>query len=297
MVIPKHLQIETVNGVCSARCTICTIENWTRTPNTMSLETFRLILGKFDKYKDQIDYLTLHFCGEPLLDKGLADKIRAAKEMGFRGTGFATNGTHLNKETSRDLIEAGLDTIICSIDGLTRETHEAIRVGTDFEEVRSNVERFIGIRNELGGPTRVLVRFIYQDSNKHEWPEFKEYWSERLDPEMRDDVIRFFLHNWGENLEKFDEMASRHDIDTSKLICEDLFERLVIYSNGDVGLCCADDNGFFQLGNVLETDPIELYNSELFTQYREMMKEGRISELDVCMNCSLPFSRALKKDD
>ena len=55
------------------------------------------------------------------------------------------------------------------------------------------------------------------------------------------------------------------------MICQDVFERLYIYSNGDVALCCADDNGFFRLGNAIEDDPIAIYNNTIFTNIRYMM--------------------------
>jgi len=61
------------------------------------------ILDKFLKYKNRIEYLTLHGLGEPLLDKGLTEKVKIAKDMGFRGTGFATNCTHLAEDMSLKL--------------------------------------------------------------------------------------------------------------------------------------------------------------------------------------------------
>lgn len=167
-VIPKHVQIETINGVCTARCTMCTIETWTRKPMVMNKEIFSRILEKFKPYLQGIHYITLHFCGEPLLDREILEKVKIAKEMGFIGTGFATNCTELDEYKSHELIEAGLDTIICSIDGINKHTHESIRIGTNFEEIVSNVKKFIKIRNK-SGKTRIMVRFIRQEINKEEW--------------------------------------------------------------------------------------------------------------------------------
>ena len=123
-VIPKHIQIETINGMCTSRCIMCTWQTWTRKPNVMNSDTYRRILEKFKPYREHIQYLTLHGCGEPLLDKELAKKVKIAKEMGFKGTGFATNCTELDEHKSQELIEAGLDTIICSIDGINQEKPE-----------------------------------------------------------------------------------------------------------------------------------------------------------------------------
>lgn len=291
-IIPSHLQIEPINGACTARCTMCTIGEWTRKPNRMSEEDFELILKKFTPYIPHLDFLTLHGCGEPLLDKGLSVKVSIAKRLGFRGVGFATNCTELNKETSQSLIKNGLDTIICSIDGIKKETHEAIRRRTVFQDVVDNVRAFIQLRNDLSGHTRILVRFIRQELNYDEWPAFHNEWSKYISHEKGDDVIRFDVHNWGKQAEQLEKEQPAELSDP--LICSDIFERFIVYSNGEVGFCCADDNGFFKLGNIIKSDPVEVYNSGPFLKYRKYMQEGKINELEHCKHCTIPQSR-LKK--
>ena len=76
LIIPNHLQIETVNGMCTSRCTICTYKKWERKPQIMSYDTYKLIIDKFLPHKDHIKYVTLHGFGEPLLDKDLYKKIK-----------------------------------------------------------------------------------------------------------------------------------------------------------------------------------------------------------------------------
>lgn len=95
--------------------------------------------------------------GEPLLDKCLDNKVRIAKSLGFRGVGFATNCTELSENVAMRLVYAGLDTIICSIDDVNRDTYESIRIGTNFDKIVSNVKNFIKIRN-LCGKTSIIPR-------------------------------------------------------------------------------------------------------------------------------------------
>lgn len=292
VIIPKHLLIETINGYCTARCTMCTFPTWTRKPRRMTENEFEIILRSFSPYIEHLDYLTLHGYGEPLLDKGLPEKIALAKGLGFRGIGFATNCTELNGELAGRLVEAGLDTIICSIDGIRKETHESIRIKTNFEQIVENVKRFIEIRNNHGA-TRVLIRFIRQKLNFEEWPAFHQEWIRLLDPDKGDDVIRFDVHNWGDKINEYEEKTWDTD-HSSTFICSDLMERFIVFSDGNVGFCCADDNGFFKLGTIPSDDPIEIFNNELFTHYRNTMREGRVDELDVCKNCTIMRSR-LKK--
>ena len=105
--IPSHLQIEPVNRYCDARCPMCTIKfvpdfkknvkdelsnnGIARPAEIVSLETFKSISSKFKPYVKKIRFLSLHGCGEPLLDKKLHEKIKCAKDIGFKEVGFTSN--------------------------------------------------------------------------------------------------------------------------------------------------------------------------------------------------------------
>jgi hypothetical protein len=263
----------------------------------MNNDTFGRILEKFLPYREHIRYLSMQGWGEPLLDKGLAGKVKIAKEMGFKGIGFATNCTELNEHQSKELIRAGLDTILCGIDGTNKHTHEAIRIGTDFEKIIFNVKNFIKIRNESGGKTRVVVRFIRQEINKQEWPSFLDYWSRQLNKDFGDEVVKFDIHNCAGDVEGYETMDPNRELELGDFVCEDLNVRILIFSDGRIGLCNADINGFYNLGNAIDSDPIAVFNNEIFTYYRKMMREGRILELEHCKDCTIPRSRALKEMD
>ena len=113
--------------------------------------------------------------------------------------GFATNCTELSEKRSESLILSGLDTLICSIDGITKETQESIRVGSNYEEIIRNVINFLQLRNEylargFDKPARVIIRFIKQRRNQHEWDEFQKFWLNLLDSTHKDTVV-FLRHS------------------------------------------------------------------------------------------------------
>ncbi len=128
-------------------------------------------------------------------------------------------------------------------------------------------------------------------SKYHDASTFERY--QLISQKKGDDVIRFDVHNWGKEKHVDQQVNQASDVDSS-LICSDIFERLFVYSSGRVGFCCADDNGFFELGSVIEDDPIDIYNCERFSEYRRYMQEGRIGELEHCKDCTIPQSRSRK---
>jgi len=293
MIIPTHLQIEPINGVCTARCTMCAFPTWTRKPYRMTQRDFKTILEKFLPYCDHLQYLSLQGFGESLLDEMLVGKVALAKFMGFKGIGFATNCSELSWKKSKELLEAGLDTLICSVDGLTPETHEAIRIGLNLDKILKNILWFMLQRTLGGSRAKVIIRFIKQKSNIHEWEQFKWWWEKQIDPSYGDQVVSFDIVDCEGKVKDYKDKDVLGDVDVP-CVCDQLYSRMIVLSNGDVALCCADDNGRFNIGNVLESDPIEIYNGEVFTRYRRLMEEGRIGELELCNTCTIPRSQMMK---
>lgn len=343
--IPTHIQIETVNRICNARCPMCTIKfvpdwekeavdelshtGYSRRPEIMSLDTFKTITKKFKPHVDRIRFMSLHGCGEPLLDNTLAQKVAYAKQVGFKEVGFTSNCSGLNKKNSRQLLNAGLNCIIPSIDGTTKEVHEEIRPRTNFEQIVSNVRRFIELRDEGSYNCKVLIRMVRQQLNYKQWDDYNKYWRTFLSPEKGDDVLAIDIHNTGGKVEDYDnkkvkntDVHSRkffkqlalnaekskalldnkeldesgnvyltsHELEENAL-CPDLFSRLSIFASGDTALCSADQAEYFQIGNVIKEDPIDVFNNENFTHYRDKWVCQKHADLDYCKNCTIAISR------
>jgi len=274
---------------------MCSIDSWKRKPEVMSSYDFGRVLEKFLPYKKHLKYLSIFGWGEPLLDKGLEAKVRMAKYHEFPSVGFATNCTELTYRRGRALLEAGLDTIICSVDGLTQRTHESIRVGTDFHQVAKKIWQFLEIRPRFGHP-KVIIRFIRQKSNEKEWPDFKRRWEKRLDHSYGDAVVSFDVVDAAGKIKDYDGKDVRSGEEVP-LYCNQIHERITIMSNGDIALCCADDNADFHIGNILteDIDPIKAYNGAVFKRYRKLLKAGDRKGLLPCETCTIPRSD-LRKD-
>jgi hypothetical protein len=272
-----------------------------RKSGIMNYQTYNQIIRKFVPYKKNIQFVTLHGCGEPLLDKTISNKIKITKTLGFDGVGLSTNCSPLTPKNSEQLLSSGLDTLIASIDGFTTETQEAIRPGTDRDRVYANLLEYINIRDRSNFSGRVLIRFIEQKLNISEWHDYHQYWSKYIDRDKGDDIIRFPIHNCGGKVVDFDNMAL-DDFDRKQelfdgdefSVCPDLFERFIIFSSGEIGLCSADQEQYFDLGNIIDGDPIDLFNSEIFHAYRKKWIERKVDELKYCKDCTIAISRQFK---
>ena len=73
--------------------------------------------------------------------------------------------------------------------------------------------------------------------------------------------------------------------------CPDLFTRFSIFASGDVALCSADQAEYFKLGNVINEDPIKIFNNDKFSHYREKWLSKSYKELEHCKSCTIVMSR------
>ena len=79
--------------------------------------------------------------GEPLSHPNIAEMIAEANGIGFK-TELITNGALLTSELSVKLINAGLDSIVVSLDSSTPRTFSDIRDGSSLDIVIHNMKSF-----------------------------------------------------------------------------------------------------------------------------------------------------------
>ncbi len=105
--------------------------------------------------------------GEPMLHPHIYDMVRMAKEKDCV-TSMTSNGTVLNSSNAARIIEAGLNRLTVSIDGLKAETYEAVRPGASFEKVTDNLKE-LSTQVEAGGHDLELgIAFTMQEANAAE---------------------------------------------------------------------------------------------------------------------------------
>ena len=133
-------------------------------------ESFERIARAFEKTK----WVHLQGWGEPLLHRRIFDMIALAKSAGCR-VGFTTNGTRLTHQAGERLLDLGLDVLAVSIAGAAKHSHEAIRVGSNFERLVEALRRFAAqkARRKSAVP-KLEIFFLMTPANLAELPQAVE---------------------------------------------------------------------------------------------------------------------------
>ncbi|MEK6751412.1 MAG: radical SAM protein, partial [Chloroflexota bacterium] len=118
---PLYVKIK-VNYGCNLKCEMC--KHWRMNRETpIPMDRFKEVITELAEMGTQ----KIHFSGgEPMLRPQLPDLVAQAAGLGMRVT-LTTNGTLINKENAKTLIEAGLRGVNISIDSPIRKMHEKIR--------------------------------------------------------------------------------------------------------------------------------------------------------------------------
>ncbi len=244
----------------------------------MTRSLFDKILWEIKRHS--VDAVVPFFRGEPLLHPEFGAIMDALKT----GTDFkvqlATNAMLMTHELSRKLLDLKLDFITFSLDAMTHQAYESIRQGGCFETVMDNVRQFLNLRAAMpGAVTEVQVSATETNENIHELEDFLAYWEPRVDR------VRIYPRH-SEN-GKFGKLGSSADKkgELVREACGKLFREMVIYFNGDVGVCNHDWNRTERIGTVSTHSIEQVWQSDAYNHIRKLHMAGKWNRVAPCNTC------------
>lgn len=286
--VPDALLMEATNA-CNLRCPVCSTRTMKRKTGMMEFEVFKRVIDSF-KSRDKKPRIDFDFAGEPLLNAELPRFIRYATENGHF-TFVSTNATQLTPKLSEELILSWLGKIHLCIDGTTKEAHEAYRAGSDFEQVKTNIEKFAEIRKAMNVRRPQMVIQTLMTSQTEKQLDDIEAWARKIGA----DAVNYKTISLGSHLSPEvrkqygyllpkNKTLRREKGGARKHLCHTVKSQWVVYWNGDIGLCCIDYNGVDKIGNVMDGDPWEILTSEKAVEAR---KKGFRRGYPLCRTCLL----------
>lgn len=271
---PLHIDIESTSA-CNLRCTMCARnfmdEEKGGEIGSMKWDLFKKIIDEASKHG--LPSIKLNYRGEPLLHPDLEKMVKYAKKAGIIEVQFNTNGLLLNEDRAKALIEAGLDRIIFSFDGATKETYEKIRTGSNFEVVVGNIKNLVRIRDSMGLQRPcVRVQMVNMEENEHELGMFKDLWKPVAN---RIGIIK---------------KRDRSDSDKSKMEafpCPQIWQRMMICWNGETRMCCGDWSGEYVIGDASKSSISDMWKGKKMEHVRQCHASGKSNSIGVCAKCEI----------
>ena len=269
---PRYIQLETVTK-CNARCEFCPQNEIMRDPARMPEATWKKIVD--DTRGLGITYRPF-LTNEPFVDNRMPEMVRYIKENDPTATvEFNTNGELVTEKLSIDLLEAGVDIMRFSIDGLSRETYEPSRLGINYDKVMERTQRFLELWDEGGYRDKVFteLRMIEVPENTHEIEAYRDFWGPRCS-----EVLITQMYQWPWTGQLRDDVVMKP--------CLKVLDEMFFYSNGNATICCWDVHERAVIGNVLEQSVQEIWESYAARCMRATLNDGRRDLLHLCSRCN-----------
>ncbi len=288
---PYTLTIEPTNR-CNLKCPECPSGNgaMVRPLGMMDFDRFRAIV---DAVHSDVFYLQLFFQGEPFINNRLVDMIAYARSRRMY-VSISTNAHYLRREVVDALLDAGLDRLIISIDGMTQEVYEEYRVGGSLSKVHEALANLDAARAARGwrAPLELTLQLLVTRQNEAQLPQLQA-----LARQHRAAVSLKTMQVYSiEGAERFlprDERFSRYRVIDGELRtrnaqhnrCVRLWERSVITWDGVVVPCCFDKDAEYPLGTINDRSFDDVWQSPAYHAFRNRVLSDR-REIPMCSNCT-----------
>lgn len=164
----SKIYIEPTN-TCNLLCRTCMRNVWDETPGSMTESTFEKVLTGLTQFPN-LPLVFFGGLGEPLSHPLIIEMVARVKALGAQ-VELITNGTLLTARKSKQLIDAGLDTLWVSLDGARPESYSDVRLGAKLPRVLENIDRFRRTRRPAHRPVpEIGVAFVAMKRNVQDLP-------------------------------------------------------------------------------------------------------------------------------
>lgn len=162
----KRITVDITNK-CNLRCVMCPQHTMAGERYDMPLEVYRNLVPALSLTRE----LFFSCAFEALMSSSFAGILDLTRAAAVPEWVLITNATLLDEKAAALIIDAGISTVVISMDGATPGTYERIRRGADFERTLGNIARFNEIKRMKGAKKPDLnLTCTLMRSNIHEMP-------------------------------------------------------------------------------------------------------------------------------
>lgn len=207
---------------------------------------------------------------EPFIEKNFSEFLDYARKNGIVDIRVTTNGFLLNQENIKSLVDTKTTFIGISIDAYKPETYKKLRKH-DLNKVINNIMNLIDYKLKNGKKFPIIrVSFIKTKENIDEMDDFLNFWSDKADIIDFQDLFTY-------------EYCSLEEARRNNFFCAQPWQRVNIWADGKLTLCCGWTAQKIAIGNAFEQSIKDIWNSQTANQFRDSLLQKNY--LDVCLWC------------
>lgn len=279
---PDRVQIQTVSG-CNANCVFC--------PNKKT--EIEIPMGKrmdWGLYRSIVQQATEagvrrispYLMNEPLLDTEMPERVKVITENKRFPNQFSrinSHGAMCNERMAKGLLDAGLDQIHFSVQGIDPAIYEKI-MGLKLEVVVRNIERMLEFKHQGNYHTEIDVIMLETVEVIPQKKKVKKFWRKR-----GIDAVRFNkLENRGHHDKIQSDAIAVRDLEPFDW-CKRMFDQMYILFDGRAVQCCADWEQSSVMGDLSKNRLVDVWMNPRYKDYRRRFLDGEVKGM-LCDGCT-----------
>jgi uncharacterized Fe-S cluster-containing radical SAM superfamily enzyme len=276
-------------SACNLRCKFCDFhsnddENFIKQKGIMSMETFNLAMDNVRSlpFKFKVVYFNLH--GEPLLNANISNMIRKAKEHNIADRhSISTNGILLTNTKLNELIEAGIDSIIVSLDTARLQKYKSFKGSDKLDVVLDNISNAIEVissnTREISLQIKCTIQAGCYGISEEDTESVLLLYKKHAENSKK--IHIYFLNEF-----KWYTKGKQTSLHADNRLCDLLFYQAAIHYDGSVSCCCIDINHDLKLGTLSNRHSLrDILLSEKLKYLRKTHLSGNLDSLPACKFC------------
>ncbi|MBZ0253321.1 MAG: radical SAM protein [Candidatus Methylomirabilis sp.] len=288
-----------VCNYCNLRCPLCPTgeETLARNQRMMKLDEYLGILEQIKPYALEVSF---HNWGESTFNRDLPAMIRATQDANV-GTNLSSNWVDVKPELIDNLIQSGLEYLVISCDGASKETYDRYRYRGDFDRVIENMRALVERKRRLGSATPFVEwQFLVFKHNYHEIEKGRALAEDVGVNVFRpgsaglpiDEIENIELaEKWLSEDPAYGRLSTYKFRERGYLVddgCFYPFRAMTINPDGGVSPCCSVSDEKTDFGNIFKQSLADVWNNEMYRSARALFSETADPEVHTtCDGCNI----------
>lgn len=293
-------------SVCNFRCSFCFHAD-TQAKKDVGLKSGKMPMDLFTKIVNDLKEFDKPFSkvkignhGEPTLHEDLPEMIKYIKDSEVTDIiEVFTNGSKLKPELNISMVEAGLDRINISLEGLSNERYLAVAgAKVDFKNMIENIKHLYSIKKQLKIYIKIADMTYPLDKTKNDvfimTEEEKDYFYKTFGDICDEIYVEKIVPQWAET-----QADKQNDVEETgmygqkikqyKDICPFTFMYLHFNWDGTTSPCTLDWPKKVVIGDAYKESAKEIWEGKSLRDLRVAMSRGERDKVNFCNHCSAPM--------
>jgi MoaA/NifB/PqqE/SkfB family radical SAM enzyme len=278
---PPSMHIEFTNA-CNLKCVYCNNPHFEYPREMMKESTFENLIKELKKSK--VDRVCIGG-GEATLHPKFLEFVPKLAEVTKILT-IVTNGHWKSEEIPKCLIKSGVNFIEISVECGTREDFEAMRVGSNYDKIISNLIKINELKKQFNSNSHINLRLMVRPSQKGKIEsESIKFWQQYCDSIMPQYVMK------SQGFETISDVFMPEQMAKDEIPkCTLPFRNIQIRTNGDIPICQVSGSALEKerkviVGNINTHSLNKVWQEGLFQSYRKAHRERNLEMLEICKGC------------